>query len=77
MSASITEIIDRLENTQITGDEQRQAYEKDMKSLKKQLADMKGLTVGDDAANMHANILKAGKASLEKFEKNLKIAEFL
>lgn len=77
LSASITEIIDRLDNTEITGDEQRQAYEKDVRCLKKQLTDLKGLTVGDDAANMHANILKAGKASLEKFEKNLKIAEFL
>ena len=77
LSSSISELISGLESNKITNQDERNAYEKDVKSLKKQLADIKGLTVGDDIANMHADIIKAGKASLEKFEKNLKIVEFI
>jgi hypothetical protein len=38
---------------------------------------MKGLVVGDDVANVHAQLVKAATSALEKFNKNLTIASFV
>jgi len=42
-----------------------------------QLKDIKGLTVGDDVANVHAQLVKAATSSVDKFTKNLTIASFI
>jgi hypothetical protein len=42
-----------------------------------QLTDIKGLTVNDDVANVHAQLVKAAKSSLDKFNKNLTIVSFI
>jgi hypothetical protein len=39
-----------------------------MVRFQKQLADIKGLTVGDDVAHVHAQLVKAATSAIEKFE---------
>jgi hypothetical protein len=52
-------------------------YKTSIQDLKKQLADIKGLTVGDDVVHVHSQLVKAATHALEKFEKNLTIASFI
>jgi hypothetical protein len=52
-------------------------YKTSIQDLKKQLADIKGLTVGDDVVHVHSQLVKAATSALEKFEKNLTIASFI
>ena len=77
LSAGITDMIETLNTLPLSSREDEKTYKEAIKTLFKQLTDMKGLTVGDDVANVHAQLLKAGKSALEKFEKNLTIASFV
>lgn len=77
LSAGITDMIETLNTLPLSSREDEKTYKEAIKTLSKQLTDMKGLTVGDDVANVHAQLLKAGKSALEKFEKNLTIASFV
>jgi hypothetical protein len=52
-------------------------YKDAVGDLTKQLADIKGLTVGDDIAHVHSQLVKAATAAKDKFAKNLQIAAFI
>jgi hypothetical protein len=52
-------------------------YKTAISDLKKQLADIKGLVVGDDVVHVHSQLVKAATSALDKFEKNLTIASFI
>jgi hypothetical protein len=77
LSAGITDMIETLHNLPLASKEDEKTYEEAIKSLEMQLTDIKGLTVGDDVANVHAELVKAAKQSLDKFKKNLTIASFV
>jgi hypothetical protein len=77
LSAGITEMIETLNTLPLVTKDDEKTYKEGLKSLEMQLADMKGLTVGDDVANVHAQLLKAAKQAVDKFTKNLTIASFV
>lgn len=77
LSAAITYSIETLTNLPLVSREDEKLHKDAISDLKKQLADIKGLTVGDDVAHVHAQLVKASTSALEKFEKNLKIASFV
>jgi hypothetical protein len=77
LSAGITEMIETLNSLPLVSREDEKTYKEALKSLEMQLTDMKGLTVGDDVANVHAQLVKAAKSALDKFSKNLTIASFV
>lgn len=77
LSAGITHMIETLNTLPLKSREDEKTYKEALKSLEMQLSDMKGLTVGDDVANVHAQLLKAAKGAIEKFNKNLTIASFI
>lgn len=77
LSAGITDIIETLNTLPLSSKEDEKTYKEALKSLEMQLTDIKGLTVGDDVANVHAQLVKAAKSSIDKFTKNLTIASFV
>ena len=77
LSAGITEMIETLNTLPLVSRDDEKTYKEALKSLEMQLSDMKGLTVGDDVANVHAQLLKAAKQAVDKFTKNLTIASFV
>jgi MoxR domain in the MoxR-vWA-beta-propeller ternary systems len=77
LSSGITDMIETLNSLPLVSKNDEATYKEALNSLTKQLADMKGLVVGDDVANVHAQLVKAATSALEKFNKNLTIASFL
>lgn len=77
LSAGITDMISTLQSLPLVSVEDEKTYKSAISSLSKQLADIKGLTVGDDVAHVHAQLVKAAASAIEKFNKNLSIAQFL
>lgn len=77
LSAAITYSIETLTNLPLVSRDDEKMHKDAIGSLKKQLADIKGLTVGDDVAHVHAQLVKAATSAVEKFEKNLTIASFV
>ena len=77
LSAAITYSIETLTNLPLVTREDEKLHKGAIQDLKKQLADIKGLTVGDDVVHVHSQLVKAATSALEKFEKNLTIAAFI
>lgn len=77
LSAGITDMIDTLNKLPLVSREDEKTYREALRSLEMQLTDIKGLTVGDDVANMHAQLVKAATQAKDKFTKNLTIASFI
>lgn len=77
LSAGITDMIETLNSLPLGSREDEKTYKEAIRSLEMQLKDIQGLTVGDDVANVHAQLVKAAKSSLDKFNKNLTIASFI
>ncbi len=77
LSASITEMIETLTTLPLVSREDEKTYKEAIRSLEMQLTDIKGLSVGDDVAHVHAQLVKAAKSAVEKFNKNLTIASFV
>lgn len=77
LSAAITFSIETLNSLPLVSREDEKLHKGAISDLKKQLADMKGLTVGDDVVHVHSQLVKAATSALEKFEKNLTIASFI
>jgi hypothetical protein len=77
LSAAITYSIETLTSLPLVSRDDEKMHKDAISSLKKQLADIKGLTVGDDVAHVHAQLVKAATSAVEKFEKNLTIASFV
>jgi hypothetical protein len=77
LSSGITHMIETLNTLPLGSREDEKTYREALKSLDMQLKDIQGLTVGDDVANVHAQLVKAAKSSVDKFTKNLTIASFV
>jgi len=77
LSAGITHMIETLNTLPLGSREDEKTYKEALSSLNLQLKDIKGLTVGDDVANVHAQLVKAATSSVDKFTKNLTIASFI
>lgn len=77
LSAAITFSIETINSLPLVSREDEKMHKDAISDLKKQLADMKGLTVGDDVVHVHSQLVKAATSALEKFEKNLTIASFI
>jgi len=77
LSAAITYSIETLKTLPLVSRDDEKMYKTSIQDLKKQLADIKGLTVGDDVVHVHSQLVKAATSALEKFEKNLTIASFI
>jgi hypothetical protein len=77
LSAAITYSIETLNTLPLVTREDEKLHKGAISDLKKQLADMKGLTVGDDVVHVHSQLVKAATSALDKFEKNLTIASFI
>jgi hypothetical protein len=77
LSAGITHMIETLNTLPLGSREDEKTYKEALSSLVLQLKDIKGLTVGDDVANVHAQLVKAATSSVDKFTKNLTIASFI
>jgi hypothetical protein len=77
LSSTITYSIETLSHLPLVSREDEKLYKEALNSLSMQLKDIQGLTVGDDVANVHAQLVKAAKSSVDKFTKNLTIAAFI
>ena len=77
LSSGITHMIETLNTLPLKSREDEKTYKEALTSLSMQLKDIKGLTVGDDVANVHAQLVKAATSSVDKFTKNLTIALFI
>ena len=77
LSSGITHMIETLNTLPLKSREDEKTYKEAIRSLEMQLKDIQGLTVGDDVANVHAQLVKAAKSSVDKFTKNLTIASFI
>jgi MoxR-like ATPase len=77
LSSGITHMIETLNTLPLKSREDEETYKTALNSLTMQLKDIKGLTVGDDVANVHAQLVKAATSSVDKFTKNLTIASFI
>jgi MoxR-like ATPase len=77
LSSGITHMIETLNTLPLKSREDEETYKTALNSLTMQLKDIKGLKVGDDVANVHAQLVKAATSSVDKFTKNLTIASFI
>jgi len=77
LSSGITHMIETLNTLPLGSREDEKTYREALNSFSMQLKDIKGLTVGDDVANVHAQLVKAATSSVDKFTKNLTIASFI
>jgi hypothetical protein len=75
--STITYSIETLSHLPLVSREDEKMYKEALNSLSMQLTDIQGLTVSDDVANVHAQLVKAAKSSVDKFNKNLTIAAFI
>ena len=77
LSAAITYSIETLTHLPLISREDEKMYKDAIGDLGKQIKDIKGLTVGDDIAHVHSQLVKAATQANEKFIKNLQIASFI
>ena len=77
LSTAITYSIETLTHLPLVSREDEKMYKDAVADLTKQLADIKGLTVGDDIAHVHSQLVKAATTAKDKFAKNLQIAAFI
>ena len=77
LSAAITYSIETLQTLPLVSREDEKMFKTSLSDLKKQLADIKGITISDDVAHVHAKLVKAATQAVTKFDKNLTIASFI
>jgi hypothetical protein len=77
LSAAITYSIETLTHLPLVSEADGKMYRDAVKDLDKQIKDIKGLTVGDDIASIHAQLVKASTQAHDKFYKNVQIASFI
>jgi len=77
LSASLTYTIETLSTLPMVSTEDEKMFKSTLSDLDKQLADIKGITVSDDIAHVHSQLVKAATQAKEKFTKSLQIASFL
>ena len=77
LAASLTESINTLSSLPLSTRDDEKVYKAQMKKLEHQIKDIKGLTVGDDLASTHAELVKGATQMFEKATKELTIVSFL
>ena len=77
LSTAITYSIETLTHLPLVSKEDEKMYRDAITDLGKQIKDIKGLTVSDDIAQMHSQLVKAATAAYDKFLKNVQIASFI
>jgi hypothetical protein len=77
LSASLTYTIETLSTLPMVSTEDEKMFKSTLSDLDKQLKDIKGITVSDDIAHVHSQLVKAATQAKEKFTKSLQIASFL
>lgn len=77
LSAAITYSIETLTHLPLVSREDEKLYKDAIGDLTKQLADIKELTVSDDIAQIHSQLVKVATQANDKFAKNLQIVSFI
>jgi hypothetical protein len=77
LSTGINELIDKINGLSLNTTADEKMYKGLLKDLTNMITDIKGLTVSDDIASMHAQLIKAATQAKDKFTKTLQITSFL
>lgn len=77
LAASLTESVNTLSSLPLSTRDDEKVYKAQMKKLEHQIKDIKGLTVSDDLASTHAELVKGATQMFEKATKELTIVSFL
>jgi MoxR domain in the MoxR-vWA-beta-propeller ternary systems len=77
LSSGIQSLIGDLTSISLDTREDERVFKAKLKELNDAITDIKGLTVNDDLAAMHAQLVKAATQAKDKFDKSLKIASFI
>jgi len=77
LAASLTECVNILSSLPLATRDDEKVYKAQMKKLEHQIKDIKGLTVSDDLASTHAELMKGATQMLDKANKELTIVSFL
>jgi MoxR-like ATPase len=77
LSAAIANSIETLNTLPLVSQTDEKDFKAMLKTLENQLTDVKGITVSDDIAHVHSQLVKGAKAAFDKFTKNLTIASFI
>ena len=77
LSTNLQESLDALSNLPLSTQTEEKAYKAQLKKVELQIKDLKGLTVSDDIASVHAQLVKAATQAHDKANKDLSIIAFL
>lgn len=77
LSSNLQESLDLLANLPLTTKSDEKVYKAQLKKIDLQIKDLKGLTVSDDIASVHAQLVKAATQVHDKATKDLTIVTFL
>jgi hypothetical protein len=77
LSTGMNELIDKINGLSLNTTADEKVYKGSLKDLTNMITDIKGLTVSDDIASMHAQLIKAATQAKDKFTKTLQITSFL
>ena len=77
LSSNLQESLDLLANLPLTTQSDEKVYKAQLKKIDLQIKDLKGLTVSDDIASVHAQLVKAATQAYDKATKDLTIVTFL
>ena len=77
LSSNLQESLDLLANLPLTTQSDEKVYKAQLKKIDLQIKDLKGLTVSDDIAYVHAQLVKAATQAHNKATKDLTIVTFL
>ena len=77
LSSNLQESLDLLSTLPLTTQSDETVYKAQLKKIDLQIKDLKGLTVSDDIASVHAQLVKAATQAHDKATKDLTIVTFL
>jgi len=77
LSTNLQESLELLSSLPFTTQTEEKVYKAQLKKIELQIKDLKGLTVNDDIASVHAQLVKAGTQAYDKANKDLSIVAFL
>lgn len=77
LSASLGAAINTLSSLPLATRDDEKVYKAQLKNLEHQITDLKGLTVSDDIAHMHSELVKGSKQVFDKCTKELTIVSFV
>jgi len=77
LSAGIQSLIEELSGMKLEERDDEKVFKVKLKELTNAITDIKGLSVNDDLASMHSQLVKAATQAKDKFEKSLQIAAFI